>query len=113
MVSKIGQVKSTCNLTLSLLKQPNGEVFTTCGLAPEASAFTKRLAQKLSVKLDQSYSHVMGFLRRKLRIELLKTTLMAMCGFRKSRVTAIAELDLNLYSFMYISVFFSFFLNGI
>ena len=47
---------------------------TTGGLAPEATAFTKRLAQKLSVKLNQSYSHVMGFLRKKRRIELSKNS---------------------------------------
>ena len=45
------------------------------------------------------YGRLTFWLRRKLRIELLKTTLMAMRGFRKSRVTAIAELDLNLLQF--------------
>ena len=45
------------------------------GMAPEADAFLKRLSQKLSTKLDQSYSNAVGYLRRKLRIELLKTVL--------------------------------------
>ena len=48
-------------------------ISTTGGMAPEADAFLKRLSQKLSTKLDQSYSNTVGYLRRKLRIELLKT----------------------------------------
>ena len=71
-------------------------VSTTGGIAPEATAFLKRLAQKLSTKLNQSYPNVMGYLRRKLRFELLKTTLMAVRGFRKNKTVHITELDLNL-----------------
>ena len=72
---------------------------TTGGIAPEATAFTKRLAQKLSQKLDQSYSSIMGYLRRKLRIELLKTILMSVRGYRKSKSVLISNLDLNLLNF--------------
>ncbi|KAL5253931.1 hypothetical protein ACHWQZ_G013632 [Mnemiopsis leidyi] len=72
---------------------------TTGGIAPEATAFLKKLAQKLSAKLNQSYPNIMGYLRRKLRFELLKTTLMAVRGFRKTRNVKISELDLNLIDF--------------
>ena len=61
-----------------------------------ATAFLKRLAQKLSTKLNQSYPNVMGYLRRKLRFELLKTTLMAVRGFRKNKTVHMTDLDLNL-----------------
>ncbi|KAL5268710.1 hypothetical protein ACHWQZ_G002528 [Mnemiopsis leidyi] len=57
---------------------------TTGGIAPEATAFLKKLAQKLSAKLNRSYPNIMGYLRRKLRFELLKTTLMAVRGFRRN-----------------------------
>ena len=69
---------------------------TTGGLAPEAANFIKRLSAKLSQRLCQSYSNVVGYVRRKLRFELLKTTLMTLRGFRKSKSVHISELDLNL-----------------
>ncbi|KAL5246565.1 hypothetical protein ACHWQZ_G018700 [Mnemiopsis leidyi] len=72
---------------------------TTGGIAPEATAFLKKLAQKFSAKLNQSYPNIMGYLRKKLRFELLKTTLMAVRGFRKTRNVNISELDLNLINF--------------
>ena len=68
-------------------------------IALEATVFLKRLAQKLSRKLNQSYANIMGYLRRKLRFELLKTTLMAVRGFRKSKNIDISDLDLNLISY--------------
>ena len=74
-------------------------ISTTGGMAPEADAFLKRLSQKLSTKLDQSYSNTVGYLRRKLRIELLKTVLMSVRGFRKSKTVNISDLDLNLLSY--------------
>ena len=52
-------------------------------------------AMKLSTKLDQSYSNTVGFLRRKLRIEFLKTVLMSVRG----KTVNISDLDLNLLSY--------------
>ena len=72
---------------------------TTGGIAPEATAFLKRLAQKFSSKLNKFYPNIMGYLRRKLRFELLKTTLMAVRKFRKNKVIQISELDLNLINY--------------
>ena len=75
-------------------------ISTTGGMAPEADAFLKRLSQKLSTKLDQSYSNTVDYLCRKLRIELLKTVLMAVRGYRKSKTVNMLEyLDLNLLSY--------------
>ena len=62
-------------------------------------AFLKRLSQKLSTKLDQSHSNTVGYLRRKLRIELLNTVLMAVRGYRKSKTVNISDLDLHLLSY--------------
>ena len=72
---------------------------TTGGLATEASCFVQRLSSKLSQKLSQSYPNVLGYVRRKIRFELLKTTLMAVRGYRKSKTVLISELDLNLLNF--------------
>ena len=72
---------------------------TTGGLAPEASCFVKRLASKISQKLSQPYSSVLSYTRRKLRFELLKTTLMALRGFRKSKSVQISDIDFNLLTF--------------
>ena len=69
-------------------------ISTTGGMAPEADAFLKRISQKLSTKLDQSYSNTVGYLLRKLRIELLSVP-----GFRKSKTVNISDLDLNLLSY--------------
>ena len=68
-------------------------------MAPEAEASFKRLSQKLSIstKLDQSHSNTVGYLRRKLVIQLLKTVLMLVRGFRKSKTVNISDLDLCLY----------------
>ena len=74
-------------------------VSTTGGIAPEATSFLKRLAQKLSSKLNQSYPIIMGYLRRKLRFELLRTTLMAVRGFRKNKTFQISDLNLNLIKY--------------
>ena len=72
---------------------------TTGGLAPEASCFVKRLASKISQKLSQPYSSVLSYTRRKLRFELLKTNLMALRGFRKSKSVQISDIDFNLLTF--------------
>ena len=69
-------------------------ISTTGGMAPEADSFLKRISQKLSTKLDQSYSNTVGYLRRKLRIELSSVP-----GFRKSKTVNISDLDLNLLSY--------------
>ena len=58
--------------------------------------FRDSVTKEQSLKLNQSYPNVMGYLRRKLRFELLETTLMAVRGFRKNKTVHITDLDLNL-----------------
>ena len=76
---------------------------TTGGMGMEAEIFVKRLAKKMTMK-DQSsdYSNNMSFVRRRLRFDLLRTTLIAIRGFRgklPQKITAaqkITELDLEM-----------------
>ena len=62
-------------------------VFSTSGgMAPECTKFHKRLAELISLKTKEEYSHVMNHLRTRLRFSLLRSTLIALRGERgKSR----------------------------
>ena len=75
---------------------------TTGGMGTEAEIFVKQLAKKMTMK-DQSsdYSNNMSFVRRRLRFDLLRTTLIAIRGFRGKlpSITAaqkIKELDFDM-----------------
>ena len=58
-------------------------VFSTSeGMGEEAAAFNKRLASLLSEKKGNSYSDTISFIRRRLRFCILRTTLVALRGFR-------------------------------
>ena len=74
---------------------------TTGGMGTEAVRFYKTLAEKISRKNGQEYSHTIGFIRRRLRFDLLKTCLISLRGFR-GKVNAKPEktetLDLNLHT---------------
>ncbi|KAL5266928.1 hypothetical protein ACHWQZ_G004092 [Mnemiopsis leidyi] len=74
---------------------------TTGGMAKECSCFLKKLSEKLSHKTNQKYSDTVNFVRRRIRIELLKTCLIAIRGHRGrfyQRPINVEELDLNLIS---------------
>ena len=62
---------------------------TTGGCGEEADKFHKRLAQLISIKREESYSSVVTFIRRKLNFSILRSTLIAIRGYRgyKSRNT--------------------------
>ena len=61
---------------------------TTGGMGAECNKFHKRVAELISLKRNESYSHVMNFIRTKIRFSLLKTILVAVRGVRgKSRKT--------------------------
>jgi hypothetical protein len=67
----------------------------------EAERFMKRLAEKMSFKdTGSEYSTNMSYLRRRLRFDLLKTTLISLRGFRGKKTEVqmkkICELDLHL-----------------
>ena len=58
-------------------------VFTTTGgMAPECTKFHKKIAELISKKTREEYSHVMSHLRTRLRFTLLKSTLIAIRGER-------------------------------
>ena len=72
---------------------------TTGGMAKECSCFLKKLSEKLSQKTNQKYSDTVNFVRRRIRIELLKTCLIAIRGHRGrffQRPINMEDLDINL-----------------
>ena len=72
---------------------------TTGGMSKETSTFLKRLATLLSQKNNQTYADTMSFVRRRLRFDLLKTTLIALRGHRGKFYevpSAVQDLDINL-----------------
>ena len=76
-------------------------VFSTSGgMAPECAKFHKKLAELISNKTKEDYSHVMNHLRTRLRFALLKSTLVALRGERgKSRKQSgipVSELSFNM-----------------
>ena len=76
-------------------------VFSTSGgMGMEATLFYKRIAERVANKTLQRYSDVVSFIRRRLRFDLLKTTLIALRGFRGTKPNSlsspIGDLDINL-----------------
>ena len=75
-------------------------VFSTSGgMGEEAHAFFKRVAERMSRKTGQTYSETIGFIRKRLRFDLLKTTIIALRGYRGKPTQTpeeIEKIDLNL-----------------
>ena len=76
-------------------------VFSTSGgMGEEAKTLFKRVAAKMANKTGQKYSETITFIRKRLRFDLLKTTVIALRGYRgkpsPSSSTEINELDLNI-----------------
>ena len=72
---------------------------TTGGMAPEAQKVLKRLAEKTARTKNQRYCDVMTFIRRRLRFDLLRTTIISLRGYRgkvQKNPANIEDLDLNL-----------------
>ena len=72
---------------------------TTGGMGQEATKFYKQLAGKIANKTGQNYADVISVVRRKLRFELLKTTIISLRGYRGKKLYSSKEintLDLNL-----------------
>ena len=81
-------------------------VFSTSGgMGKEASKLVKRLAQRMEVSTGQRYADAVGYIRKRLRFEILKTTVIALRGDRGARLRSannivnVGELDLNLEPF--------------
>ena len=80
---------------------PLALVFSTSGgMGMEATLFYKRIAERVANKTLQRYSDVVSFIRRRLRFDLLKTTLIALRGYRGNKPNSlsspIGDLDINL-----------------
>ena len=55
---------------------------TTGGVGRECTKLIKQLANKIAMKRQEQYCHVVAFLRTKLNLSLLKATLVAIRGIR-------------------------------
>ena len=75
-------------------------IFSTAGgMGVEAQRLVKRIAEKYTTKTGQQYSHAISHIRRRLRFDLLRTTVIALRGHRGKPTDVsptIANLDLNL-----------------
>jgi hypothetical protein len=74
-------------------------VFSTHGgNGPEADRFHKRLATLIAKKRNILYSEAVSYVRRRIRFSILRTTLIALRGYRgkDAKLTNISEEDLNL-----------------
>ena len=73
-------------------------VFSTAGgMGEEGNKYHKRLASLLANKRGNSYSDTAAYIRRKLRFSILRTTLMAVRGYRGTMVRKDhANSDINL-----------------
>ena len=79
-------------------------VFSTFGgMGQEADRYHKRLAELIAEKRNESYSHVVDYIRTRLRFCLLKCVLTSLRGVRgkriKENVTPVSNLSFNLIQF--------------
>jgi hypothetical protein len=75
-------------------------VFSTHGgNGPEADRFHKRLATLIAKKRNILYSEAVSYVRRRIRFSILRTTLIALRGYRgkNAKDVNLAEEDLNLF----------------
>ena len=74
-------------------------VFSTHGgCAPEADRFHKRIAKLLAKKRNILYSEAISYVRRRIRFSILRTTLVALRGYRGTggKACKLADEDLNI-----------------
>ena len=68
-------------------------------MGPECTRFHKRLAELISDKRGESYADTMNYIRTRLRVTLLKATLIAVRGERgkgRKSNTSLQEVSFNL-----------------
>ena len=76
-------------------------VFSTSGgMGKEAGKVYNRIAQKMAYTKGQKYHDAVSYIRKRLRFDLLKTTVISLRGYRGKPTPAfdpeIDDLDLNL-----------------
>ena len=71
---------------------------TTGGAGPACSEVLKRLAEKIAAKRNEQYSHVISYIRTKLRFSLLRSVLISIRGVRGSvyKEQTLGHVSLNL-----------------
>ena len=78
-------------------------VSTYGGMGQEAEAFHKKLGQLIANKRNETYSHVVNYLRTRMRFSVLRSVLTSLRGVRgkysQEKVTPIANLSFNLIQF--------------
>ena len=78
-------------------------VSTFGGMGKEAESFHKRLAVLIAEKRNEAYSHVVNYIRTRLRFCLLKSVLTCFRGVRgklaKENITPVSNLSFNLIQF--------------
>ncbi len=65
----------------------------------EAQTLMKKIAERTSSKTGQTYSDVMSFIRRRIRFDLLRTTVISLRGARGKKTPPtqqIEDIDMNL-----------------
>ena len=63
----------------------------------ECDKLIRQIAMKLSLKRGERFSDVVGFIRRRLRFDLLRTCVIALRGFKKNAAPEkIEDLEFNL-----------------
>ena len=78
-------------------------VFTTSGgMGPECERFNKRLAELIALKRKEAYADVISYIRKKLRFALLRSTLIALRGYRGQKtIRKDVELSEVAFNLMY------------
>ena len=75
-------------------------VFTTSGgMAPACQRFFKRVATMIADKKGQTYQHVVSYVRTRLRFAMLRSTLIAIRGFKgrvQNKELSVDEVDFNI-----------------
>ena len=70
------------------------------GMDVEAERLVKKLSSKMEYHTGQKYSDSVSYIRKRLRFEILRTTVISLRGDRGARsrkeLVEIGELDLNL-----------------
>ena len=70
---------------------------TSGGMGKDMDKLVRQVATKLSVKRGERYSGTVGFVRRRIRFDLLRTCVIALRGYKKTTAPdSIRDLDFNL-----------------
>ena len=70
---------------------------TSGGMGKEMDMLVRQIATKLSVKRGERYSDTVGFVRRRIRFDLIRTCVIALRGHKKTTAPdSIRDLDFNL-----------------